>query len=156
MAIDEGRFKQAMSHFVSGVTVVTTEHEGQKYGLTVASFASLSLNPPLVLICIGSRMKSHDAIADSRRFGVSMLAAEQQHLSAHFGSKLDDKFASVAHHSGNTGVPLIDGALCTLECRVQEQLRGGDHSIFVGEVVEAEVREGAPLVYWKSGYRELA
>ena len=156
MSIDEGRFKLALSHFVSGVTVVSTEHEGQKYGLTVASFASLSLSPPLVLICIGSKMKSHDAIAASGKFGVSMLALDQQHLSGHFGSKLEDKFASVAHHAGKTGVPLVDGALCTLECRIHDQLRGGDHSIFVGEVVEAEVSEGAPLVYWKSGYRSLA
>ena len=156
MTVDDAQFKLAMSHFASGVTVVTTEHEGRPYGLTVASFASLSLHPPLVLVCIEKSVKSHDALAAAKRFGVSILGSEQGDVSSRFASKVDDKCAGIAVARGERGVPLIDGALCTIECRVREQLPGGDHSIFIGEVVTARVREGAPLVYFRSSYRQIS
>ncbi|MGN6184117.1 MAG: flavin reductase family protein [Thermoanaerobaculia bacterium] len=155
MPIDDAGFKLAMSHFASGVTVVTTEHEGARYGMTVASFASLSLHPPLVLICIEKSVKSHDAIASAKKFGVSILAQNQAELSNRFASRRDDKFDGVAIREGELGVPLINGAICTLECRVHDSLFGGDHTIFVGEVVDAQTIESAPLVYFRSGYREL-
>jgi flavin reductase (DIM6/NTAB) family NADH-FMN oxidoreductase RutF len=155
MPVDDAQFKLAMSHFASGVTVVTTEHEGRPYGLTVASFASLSLHTPLVLGCIETSVKSHGAIAASRKFGVSILGADQAAVSNRFASKSDDKFAGMPVAEGKLGVPLVEDAICTLECRVREQLPGGDHSIFVGEVVDAQVREGAPLVYFRSGYRQI-
>lgn len=156
MPIDDARFKLAMSHFASGVTIVTTESDGQRYGLTVASFASLSLHPPLVLVCIEKSVKSHDAIAAAGKFCVSILGQEQAEVSGRFASRVDDKFAGVATREGELGVPLIDGAICTLECRVHGQLPGGDHTIFVGEVVDAQTGDGAPLVYYRSGYRDLA
>lgn len=156
MPIDDARFKLAMSHFASGVTVVTTEHEGKPYGLTVASFASLSLHPPLVVVCIEKNVKSHDVIAAAGRFGVSILGSEQGPVSNRFASRVDDKFDGVPTHTGELGVPLIDGAICTLECRVHGQLPGGDHTIFVGEVIEVNTTEGAPLVYFRSGYRQLS
>jgi flavin reductase (DIM6/NTAB) family NADH-FMN oxidoreductase RutF len=155
MPIDDAQFKLAMSHFASGVTVVTTEHEGTPYGLTVASFASLSLHPPLVLVCIEKSAKSHDAIAASGKFGVSMLGQQQKEVSGRFASKTDDKFSGLPVSRGELGVPLIDGAICALECRVHAQLPGGDHSIFVGEVADIRTSDGAPLVYFRSGYREL-
>ena len=156
MAVDDAQFKLAMSHFASGVTIVTTELGGRDYGMTVASFASLSLHPPLVLVCIERAVKSHDAIASSRKFGVSILGAEQAEVSNRFASKADDKFAGVAVERGGNGVPLIAGALCAIECKVREQLAGGDHTIFVGEVLATHVREGAPLLYFRSAYRSIA
>jgi flavin reductase (DIM6/NTAB) family NADH-FMN oxidoreductase RutF len=155
MPIDDAQFKAALSHFASGVTVVTTEHAGKPYGMTVASFASLSLHPPLVLVCIEKSVKSHDAIALAGKFGVSILAQSQQDVSGRFASKVEDKFVGMSMRTGELGVPLVEGAICTLECRVQSQLPGGDHTIFVGEVVEAQTSEGAPLVYYRSGYREI-
>ena len=155
MTVDDAQFKLAMSHYASGVTVVTTEHGGRPYGLTVASFASLSLHPPLVLVCIEKAVKSHDAIAASRKFGVSILGAEQADVSNRFASKAEDKFAGIAIDRGRTGVPLIAGALSTIECSVREQLPGGDHTIFVGEVLATHVREGAPLLYFRSAYQKL-
>lgn len=155
MPIDEAVFKQAMSHFASGVTVVTTEHEGKPYGMTVASFASLSLRPPLVLVCVENSVKSHDAIAAARKFGVSILEASQADISGRFASKSDDKFSGLETRRGTLGIPLIDGAICSIECRLTDQLPGGDHSIFVGEVVAAETAEGKPLVYYRSGYRQI-
>jgi len=156
MPIDEAGFKQAMSQFASGVTIVTTEHEGKLYGMTVASFASLSLRPPLVLVSVEKSVKTHDAIAGARKFGVSILAQNQGDISGRFASRIDDKFEGVPIRTGETGVPLIEGAICTIECLLHNQLPGGDHSIFVGEVMDAQISEGAPLVYFRSGYRELA
>jgi flavin reductase (DIM6/NTAB) family NADH-FMN oxidoreductase RutF len=155
MPIDEAAFRQAMSHFPSGVTVVTTEHDGRSYGMTVASFASLSLRPPLVLICVEKSVKTHDAIIAARKFGVSILSSGQAEISSRFASRIDDKFAGVEVTAGELGVPLIAGALTTLECRVHDQLPGGDHTIFVGEVVDARTRDGIPLLYFRSGYREM-
>ncbi|HYK01177.1 MAG TPA: flavin reductase family protein [Thermoanaerobaculia bacterium] len=155
MPIDEARFKLAMSHFATGVTIVTTEHEGTPYGMTVSAFASLSLHPPLVLVCIENSVRTHDAIAAAGAFGVSILAHAQQDVSGRFASKRDDKFEGVSVRRGELNVPLIDGATCTLECRVHAQLPGGDHTVFIGEVVASETTEDAPLVYYRSVYREL-
>jgi flavin reductase (DIM6/NTAB) family NADH-FMN oxidoreductase RutF len=155
MLIDDAGFKLAMSHFASGVTIVTTENEGRRYGMTVASFASLSLHPPLVLVCIEKSVKTHDAIIAAQKFGVSILASDQATISNRFASRSDDKFADTDVTEGTLGVPLITGALTTLECRLNEQLPGGDHTIFVGEVVDSETREGLPLLYFRSGYRDL-
>lgn len=157
MAIDDAQFKLAMAHFASGVTVVTTVVNGTPYGMTVASFASLSLHPPLVIICIEKSVKSHDAIVAAKKFGVNILGQNQAEISGRFASKkIEDKFSGVAVRHGELGVPLLEGAITTLECRVHDQLPGGDHSIFVGEVVEAKTSEGAPLVYFSSGYHQLA
>jgi len=155
MPVDDATFKLAMSHFASGVTVVTTEHDGKQYGMTVASCASLSLRPPLVLVCVEKSVKTHDAIAAAQRFGVSILAAEQAEISNRFASRRDDKFDGVEVHRGPDGIPLITGALTTIECRVHGQFSGGDHSIFIGEVTDVQTRDGVPLLYFRSGYREM-
>ncbi len=155
MPVDEAAFKLAMSHFASGVTVVTTEVEGKAFGMTVASFASLSLHPPLVLICIEKTVKTHEAIGAAGKFGVSILSSEQQAISARFASRSEDKFSGIELRRGELGVPLISGALTTLECSVYDQFPGGDHSIFLGEVVAIHTTEGTPLVYFRSGYREM-
>src|SRR5437764_13446474 len=155
MPVDDAQFKLAMSHFASGVTIVTTEHEGKRNGMTVASFASLSLHPPLVLVCVEKNIKTHEAIAGAGKFGVSILSQEQADISANFATRRDDKFEGVAVTRGELGVPLIANSLTTLECEVRETLPGGDHTIFVGEVVDAQTRDGVPLLYFRSGYREM-
>jgi flavin reductase (DIM6/NTAB) family NADH-FMN oxidoreductase RutF len=155
MPIDDGDFRLALSHFASGVTVVTTEHDGRQYGMTVASFASLSLHPPLVLVCIERSVKTHDAIAASGKYGVSILSSAQADISSKFASRSDDKFNGVELIEGNLDVPLIAGALTAIECRLYDQLPGGDHTIFIGEVLKIHTREGDPLLYFRSGYREM-
>jgi flavin reductase (DIM6/NTAB) family NADH-FMN oxidoreductase RutF len=155
MPVDDAQFKLAMSHFASGVTVVTTEQDGTPFGMTVAAFSSLSLHPPLVLVCIEKSVRTHEAIAAAGKFGVSILSGTQADVSNRFASRTEDKFSGIPTRRGTTGVPLIDGAITTLECTLTEQLAGGDHSIFVGEVVAIETAEGVPLVYYRSGYREL-
>ena len=157
MPIDDATFKLGMSHFASGVTLVTTEHEGERYGMTVASFASLSLHPPLVLVCLEKSARTHEAVTASGVFGVSMLARDQEALSGRFASrKIDDKFAGVPTRRGELGVPLIEGAICTLECRVHDMVKQGDHTIVVGEVIDVQTHEAPPLLYFRSGYRDLA
>ena len=155
MPIDDAEFKHALSHFASGITIVTTEHEGIDYGLTVASFASLSLSPPLVLVCISKSSSSHEPIEESGKFGVSILASDQEAVSGRFASRGGDKFAGLDVRRGTLGIPLVGNALATLECRVTNQIVGGDHSIFIGEVVDTQTREGAPLLYFRAAYREM-
>jgi flavin reductase (DIM6/NTAB) family NADH-FMN oxidoreductase RutF len=155
MPIDEFRFRQVMGHFASGVTVVTSEHSGQLYGMTVSSFASLSLRPPLVLICVDKLVTCHDVIAESGRFAVNILEKHQEHLSRRFATPDIDKFVGVAFRTGQLSLPLLEGALATMECRVYEQVPGGDHTIFIGEVVDADVGEGSPLLYYRRGYHEF-
>jgi len=155
MPIDDADFRLAMSHFASGVTVVTTSHGGHQYGMTVASFASLSLHPPLVLVCIERSVKTHDAIAASGKYGVSILSSAQADISSKFASRSDDKFNGVEIVAGENGVPLIAGALTSIECRLYDRVLGGDHTIFIGEVEKIHTREGDPLLYFRSGYREM-
>jgi flavin reductase (DIM6/NTAB) family NADH-FMN oxidoreductase RutF len=155
MPIDDGYFRLALSHFASGVTVVTTAHDGQLYGMTVASFASLSLHPPLVLVCIERSVKTHDAIAAAGKYGVSILSSTQADISARFASRSDDKFNGVELIEGDLDVPLIKGALTAIECRLYDRLPGGDHTIYVGEVMKIHTTEGDPLLYFRSGYREM-
>ncbi len=150
--IEAVHFRKAMSHFASGVTVVTTEDEGDRYGLTVSAFSSLSLTPPLVLVCIEKVLRTHDAIIRTGKFAVNILAAEQQEISNRFASKVDDRFAGVPTSSGLLSLPLIDGALAHVQCRLHEVLPGGDHSIFVGAVMGANLRDGDPLLYFRSSY----
>lgn len=156
MPIDEAGFKRAMSHFASGITVVTTEAGGETFGMTVASFASLSLRPPLVLVCIETAPRTHDAIVAAGKFAVNILRMQQCDVSTTFATKTGDRFEGIPIHTGKLGLPLIDGSLVAVECTLYAQLPGGDHSIFVGEVVESEVSEGSPLIYYRSGYHELA
>lgn len=156
MAIDAGGFKKAMSRWASGVTVVTAEHNGARHGITVSAFSSLSLDPPLVLICIGKAAPAHDAIRKGERFVVNVLGESQEAISNRFAMKHEDRFEGVAVRTGQLGVPIIEGCLAAIECRLHETLPGGDHTIFVGEVVHADIAEGAPLLYFQGGYRKLS
>ena len=154
--IDQATFRYVLGHFASGVTVITTSADEAYHGITVSSFCSLSLDPPLVLICIDRRVRTHEIIAQAGAFAVNILPEDGESLSRHFASRVEDKFASVAYHLGTTGAPLLDKALATLECRLYAQLPGGDHTIFVGEVVAANARDDTePLLYYRSGYRRL-
>lgn len=155
MAIDEARFRQTMGYFASGVTVVTTHHNEQPYGITVSSFTSLSLQPPLILVCIDTSLRTHDAILSAGCFAVNFLEKQQEHISRQFASRDDDKFATISWHKGQLGLPLLEHVHATVECRLYNTLPGGDHSIFVGEVAFTEVYEGSPLLYYRRGYHEL-
>lgn len=154
-AVDELTFRTAMSTFPSGVTVVTTAEGKRRWGVTVASFASLSLDPPLVLVCLENRLDTRAALERTRHFGVSILAADQAHVSDQFAARLADRFDGISVRAGALGDPLIEGAVCHIECRVYDVLRGGDHTIFVGEVLDSATTDGLPLIYWHSSYQVM-
>jgi len=154
-SVDQTTFREAMRHFASGVTVVTTIFDDRPVGITVSAFSSLSLEPPLVLICIDRRAESHGAIAAAGVFAVNILKQDQAHLSRLFASRNANKFASVSYDLSDLGLPILQDALTTLECRVAEAVAGGDHTIYIGEVLDAHVNSGQPLIYYESAYRDL-
>ncbi len=155
MSIDQTRFREAMRHFASGVTVVTTVVNDRPAGITVSAFSSLSLEPPLVLVCVDRRAETHGAIAAAGVFAVNILKEDQAHLSRLFASRNANKFASVSYYLSDLGLPILQDALTTLECRVVEEVAGGDHTIYIGEVVDAHINSGEPLIYYESAYRDL-
>jgi len=158
-AVNKDDFRNVMGSFAAGVTVVTTiDGDGRKWGMTATAFSSLSLDPPLCLVCVDKRAGSHAAISGSRKFAVSMLSADQEQLSNHFASRADDKFAEIAHSAGaETGCPILEGAIASMECEVVDVLAGGDHDIFVGRLCATAIDdEGKALVYWRGKYGDVA
>jgi flavin reductase (DIM6/NTAB) family NADH-FMN oxidoreductase RutF len=155
-SVDSRAFRQALGQFASGVTVVATlDPEGRPQGLTVSSFCSVSLEPPLVLVCVDNRSFTHAGFLASRLFGVSVLAEAQREISQHFARGGPDKNA-FAFATGPQGAPLVPGALAHLECRLHSVHEGGDHTIYLGEVIGLSVHPGRPLLYHASGYGRLA
>jgi flavin reductase (DIM6/NTAB) family NADH-FMN oxidoreductase RutF len=152
-------FRQAAGRFASGVTVVTTRASEGAYGVTVSSFASLSLNPLLVTVSINRSSALLGYVRSAEAFAVSVLASDQQQVAAYFATPGRTPepagFATVPTTSRQTGAPIIDGCLSWFDCTVEDILPGGDHEILVGRVVAAGGRAGEPLVYWSGGYRAL-
>ncbi|CAN5487198.1 flavin reductase family protein [soil metagenome] len=156
MAIDNDEFRAALSRFASGITVVTTKDaEGRLHGITVSAFCSVSLDPPLILICVEKTTGSHYAIEQSGIFVVNVLNASQSELSERFASTLPDKFDDIDFVMGINGIPVLADSLANLECRLKNTCDGGDHTIFVGEVERAMIRDGDPLVYFHGDYRVI-
>ena len=156
MPVSSADFRSALSRFASGVTVVTTKNAAEKqFGITVSAFCSVSLDPPLVLICIEKTAGSHHAFTESGRFTVNILAENEIHLSEHFASLVEDKFKSIDFAVDEHGIPILSGSIANLQCRLFKELDGGDHSIFLGEVEHVIVRDAEPLIYFKSGYRRI-
>lgn len=156
MPVSQAEFRRALSCFASGVNVVTTiDAAGELHGLTVSAFCSVSLAPPMVLICIEKTTASHFAFLESRAFVVNILDESQSALSDHFATPLPDKFIGLGYRSGIAGIPVLENSLANLECRIRHNFDGGDHSIFVGEVELATIRDGKPLVYFQGGYRTI-
>jgi flavin reductase (DIM6/NTAB) family NADH-FMN oxidoreductase RutF len=152
-------FRQAAGRFASGVTVVTTRASEGAYGVTVSSFASLSLNPLLVTVSINRSSALLGYVRSAEAFAVSVLASDQQQVAAYFATPGRTPepagFATVPTTSRQTAAPIIDGCLSWFDCTVEDILPGGDHEILVGRVVAAGGRAGEPLVYWSGGYRAL-
>ncbi len=156
MAVTSEAFRQALGHFASGVTVVTTRNaSGQPCGLTASAFTSVSLDPPLILVCIDHQATSHAPLGEHGWFAVHILAKDQEALARRFASASPDKFDGLAYRPGRQGVPLLEEALAVLECRVVHAYPGGDHTIFVGRVEAVRVTGGQPLLYYRGGYNNL-
>lgn len=147
--VDAGIFRNVVGHFASGVTVITTVVDGVPYGTTASAVSSLSMEPPMMLACLNRSSSSHDKVVAAGIFGINILAEDQGDLAFHFGRKGGDKFATVAHSLSPEGVPLIDGALATIVCRVAETATGGTHTVFLGLAMRAEAHERQPLAYYR-------
>lgn len=156
MEIDGERFRHVLGHYPTGVTVVTgTAPSGQPVGLAIGSFASVSLDPPLVSFCPDLSSTSWPLIEESGAFCVNVLADDQQHVCAVFAGKSDDKFADVDwESSGTTGSPRIEGCLAWIDCHIEVAHEAGDHFIVVGRVADLDVArpEVGPLLFFKGGF----
>lgn len=147
-------FRKLVGGFPAGVTIVTTrDASGTPWGFTASSFASLSLSPPLVLVCLEAAADCHPAFSVSEGMTINILGVGQGEVAMRFASKGADKFAGVATTPGaHTSLPLIDGALVHIECRMHARHVAGDHTILVGEVLGGVRGEGEPLVYFGRGF----
>ena len=151
--IDPRDYRSALGHFATGVTIVTTATpRGTPGGLTVNSFNSVSLDPPLVLWSLSRKARCRPDFLDTEYFAVNVLAADQAELAGRFASKIDDKFAGVDHTAGTGGIPLIDGCAARFQCRVHFRHGGGDHLIFVGEVIGFDESGKLALVFHRGRY----
>jgi flavin reductase (DIM6/NTAB) family NADH-FMN oxidoreductase RutF len=146
-----------MRRFATGVAIVTTEHEGRIHGFTVNAFASVSVSPPTVLICVNRGATAHPLIAESQRFCVNILALEQRALAERFaGGEPRSRFDGVPYRIGPSGSPILDGTLAHVDCALTEELTASTHTIFLGNVIDAGWREGVPLGYFDRQYRDFA
>jgi flavin reductase (DIM6/NTAB) family NADH-FMN oxidoreductase RutF len=156
MAIEKNELRRVMGHFATGVTVITTlRSSGELHGLTANAFTSVSLIPPLLLICVDKKAESYPCFDESGVFTVNVLAADQEALSRRFAVSGGEKFAGISYKIGANGAPILDGALAYLECKVTHKIDGGDHTIYIGEIEQAETKEGKPLLFFRGGYREI-
>lgn len=153
MPIDPDNFRQALGRWPSGVTVVTTEEDGHVHGITVSAFLSISLEPPLVAVCIDHRARAHPILERVDRYGVSILAKHQAQVSNHFASRPaevpDDLFEEL------DGMPVVRGAASQMVAMIVDRVLAGDHTIYIGRVEASQVSEQAPLVYHKGRYGQV-
>jgi flavin reductase (DIM6/NTAB) family NADH-FMN oxidoreductase RutF len=153
--VAERAFREAIAHFATGVTVITTLYKGAPAGMTASAVASLSLDPVLLLVCINHTLTTHEAIDASQQFVVNVLGEGQEELALHFARRHPDKFAGIALKPGHE-LPVLESAIAYFECDVHERFPGGDHSIFVGQVRACgAVPHRRPLVYYQSRFGAL-
>jgi len=156
MAIGRDEFRTALARFASGVTVVTTrDDKGYLHGITVSAFCSLSLDPPLILICIDNQTASHYAFAESKFFVVNILHEKQQHYAVQFASSVQNKFDRIEFLTSTNGTPILKDALANLECQLINTHSDGDHTIFVGQVEKTSINNGNPLIYFLGNYQKI-
>ena len=156
MPVSPEEFRNALQRFASGVTVVTVSTGRELHGMTASSFASVSLEPPLVLVCLDQASRTRTLIDEIGSFAVSILSESQADASRAFSQRGVKPFDSLAHHLGKLGHPLLDESIAWIECRVHEVFEAGDHHIVIGEVEACEPRDGAPLLYFDQTYRSLS
>lgn len=159
MIVDPLALRRTMRRWASGVTIVSSSADGHLHGMTVSSFTSVSLDPALILVSLENKARTHEIVSHSNVFAVSILAEDQREISDIFAGRVeddDDRFRDVAYTLSANGCPIPNGTLAYLDCRVQSAIRGGTHTVFLGEVIETVVmREAKPLVYFDQDYRLL-
>ncbi|MDQ2664638.1 MAG: flavin reductase family protein [Gemmatimonadota bacterium] len=157
MTLDPDSFRSVLGRFASGITVITAiDADGRDVGMTASAFSSVSLQPPLVQVCVDRTASMFSALLNGERFGVNVLAAEQEALSRRFAAvESSHRFDGIGYSRGDNGVVLLDDALAHIECRTASRMEAGDHVIFIGEVERANARDARPLLYYRGGYAQL-
>lgn len=156
MPIDKDLFRAVLGRFASGVTIITAlDPDGRDQGMTVSAFSSLSLDPPLMLVCIDHAASLWPVLQEATHFAVNILASGQEALSRRFSSKEGDRFDGIGFTRGNTGVALLDDTLAAVECTLSARVPYGDHSILIGHVETGTARDLQPLLYYRGGYASL-
>lgn len=150
--VDADAFRYVVSHFTSGVAVITSRSGDTDFGMTASAVSSVSMDPPMLLICLNTKVPTQSAVADSGAFTVNILDSEQGELARRFAMPAEDKFADVHVRTGSLGQPCLADALAQLECRVVDEVAGGTHRIFLGEVIAATARAGSPLAYYRGQF----
>lgn len=157
MPIDKDTFRRVLSNFAAGVTVVTTVDAARTpHGLTATAFTSVSLDPPLVLVCIDKNAETYPQFDPAGVFAVNFLALDQQDVSQRFAKHGGDKFAGIGWRPGVLGTPLLDGAIGYVECLIRHAYEGGDHMIYVGEIEAADANDAPPLLHFRHAYRRVS
>lgn len=159
MGVTSEEYRRIMGSFATGVTIVTTAHDGELAGMTANAVSSVSLEPIMLLFCADKKSRTHDVIDAGGVFAVNLLTQEMQELSNRFarpGMSQDQQFGDVQYTSATTGSPILEGNMGWFDCRVVHRHAGGDHTIFVGEVVDAQYADGEPLIYYRGSYNRLA
>ncbi len=145
-----------MGRFASGVTVVTaTDDAGSAYGMTVSAFASVSLQPPLVVMCIDHTASLHDTLANAPYFAVNILASTQEPIARRFAETGAQRFEGIGYRNGENGVPILNDVLAFVECKRVSSTEAGDHTVIIGETVAASMRDARPLLYYRGGFAQL-
>ncbi len=159
MTLDAEQLRTAMRAWTSGVAIVTATYDGEQHGMTVSSFTSISLEPPLIVISLQTSSRTHEMVSRAKAFGVTILAASQEELSERFANRppgRNHKLDGLATVTLVTGAPLIEGGLAWLDCRVKQAVPVGMNTLFIGEVVAVRGDDhDAPLVYHDRTYRQL-
>jgi len=157
VSLSPERFRATMAHLVAGVTVVAVKDDaGRSVGMTASALTALSLEPPMLLVCIDRSAAIHDLIVRAPAFSVSILADDQESVARRFADPERHEFSAEEVAAGPSGLPLVEGALAHVECARGAVLGGGDHSIVTGTLEWSRTREGAPLCHFRSGYGRLA
>jgi flavin reductase (DIM6/NTAB) family NADH-FMN oxidoreductase RutF len=150
--VEEHIFREVMGHFASGVAVITARTGGRDYGTTASALASLSMEPPMLLICLNRDSETHGAIAASGQFAVNVLSEDQEHVARRFAVKSPTKFQGAEITRTESEVATVQGALAHFECRVAETAVGGTHTVFLADVESATAFEGSPLAYYRGRF----
>src|SRR5437588_2332727 len=154
--VDPSQFRQLLGRFATGVTVVTTrDRSGKPIGMTASSVASVSLDPPLVLVSVAHDNDMHPALKAADRFVLNVLAADQEAISRRFAEEHPNRFDGIGYRETQLGLPVLEGVLASIECEKQAEAPGGDHTVFFGLVTGGTVSDGRPLLYYRGGYAGL-
>ena len=160
MSLSPTEFRNAMGGFATGVTIITLDLEGEVHGMTANAFASVSLDPPLLLVCVDHSARTHAHLHAKKRFGVNILAEDQRVISEYYAlptcsHERAEEEAGARFERTAQGTPILQGALAYLECKLRSAQEAGDHTVFIAEVEDVVLRPGAPLLFFRGKYRKI-